>query len=217
MITEIRCFCGKNGYTLLLKKTFSRPLSYSLASGGIGKPTFFSPTFSDALCYEAESHETARHHGYSTKQHDISCPHYISSSGYRGRSRSSGGLKSVNSLHSSGQDSGIVDATQCQCGQLSSQSSEESSYEDSLQSVPHRRGMRDSSMRRSNPVLNQNPSHQDRRSRNRSITEAIVRPSGLHRPVSLTHLPQSSAILVSGPPSALRKSTERLMFYPVNQ
>ncbi|KAK9881182.1 hypothetical protein WA026_014530 [Henosepilachna vigintioctopunctata] len=217
LATAICVVCVRKNKKKLTHESFSRPLGYSLAANGIGKPTFFSPAFGDGLCYEIDGHEGSHNRGYNPRQHDATCPRYVTPSGYRGRSKSSGGLKSINSMHSSGQDSGIVEATQCQCGQSSSQSSEESSYEDSLQSAPHRRGTRESPVGRSIHNLNQNPTQQDRRSRNRSITEAIVRPSGLHRPISMTHLPPSPAILVSGPAGALRKSSERLMLYPVNQ
>lgn len=110
----------------LLQKAFTRPLSYSLAANGIGKPTFFSPTFSEGLCYETDGHRSSHRHGYPSRQHDISCPRYVSSPDHRGRSRNSAGLKSAASLNSSGQDSGIVENSQCQCGNLSSHSSEES-------------------------------------------------------------------------------------------
>ncbi|XP_045465404.1 cadherin-89D [Harmonia axyridis] len=216
LATAICVLCVRKKKKKLLQKAFTRPLSYSLAANGIGKPTFFSPTFTEGLCYETDGHRSSHRHGYTSRQHDVSCPRYVPSPDHRGRSRNSGGMKSVAS--SSGQDSGIVETPQCQCGNLSSHSSEESSYEDSLQSVSaHRRETRNSSMRHSNPTLNENPSHRDRRSRNRSITEAIVRPSGLHRPMSMTHLSGSPAFLVSAPTPAIRKSNERLVLYPVNQ
>ena len=62
--------------------------------------------------------------------HDRNCPRGASRRHtFRERSRSSGCIeKSITSLHSSGQDSGIVDAAvHCQCGISSSHSSEESS------------------------------------------------------------------------------------------
>lgn len=70
--------------------------------------------------------EPGRYH----HQHDINCPKYhLRRYHTRERSRSNGALEtSITSLHSSGHDSGIVDGTiQCQCGQTTSQSSEDSS------------------------------------------------------------------------------------------
>lgn len=82
------------------------------------------------------------------------------------------------------------------------------SYEDSLQSVPHRK-CREASVNQMTPTSSKNMAQ--RRSRNRSITEDIVHPGGLHRMQSLTHLPAAPAAIFIPGPSALRRSTERLM------
>lgn len=76
--------------------------------------------------------------------------------------------------------------------------------------MPPRRKKRDTNVTQFN-ASTRNAQH--RRSRNRSISEDVVAaPGGLHRIQSLTHLPAAppAAIFIPGP-SALRRSTERLM------
>jgi hypothetical protein len=106
----------------MLQKSFAQPLGYTI--GTLGKPTLFPAAFGDTLHYTDGGHDLVHHH------HDRNCPRAASRrQTFRERSRSSGCIeKSITSLHSSGQDSGIVDNTlHCQCGQSSTQSSEESS------------------------------------------------------------------------------------------
>ncbi|KAJ8965388.1 hypothetical protein NQ317_004640 [Molorchus minor] len=198
----------------LLEKSFSQPLGYTIAAGALGKPGLFPATFPDDLHYTgADVHDmthspTGYHHRHESSCHSTTMrrPHH-----FRERSRSSGCIeKSVTSLHSSGHDSGIAENTlHCQCGQSSSQESDAScnSYEDSLRSVPTRKS-REATMRQLNKS---HRSMHQRRQRNRSITDDIIQsPGGLQRMQSLTHLPPPAAIFVPGP-SALRRSTERLM------
>lgn len=104
----------------MLQKSFTQPLAYTIATSTLSKPSFFPGNFGDVMHYSE---------GGNLHPHDRNCPRTSSRrQPFRERSRSSGCMeKSITSLHSSGQDSGIADnATHCQCGQ-SSHSSEESS------------------------------------------------------------------------------------------
>lgn len=114
----------------MLEKSFSQPLGYTIAAGALGKPGLFPSTFGDDLHYTgAGVHDMTQSPTGYLHRHGSSCPAMtIGRPQFRERSRSSGCMeKSVTSLHSSGQDSGIVDsALHCHCEQSSSQSSEES-------------------------------------------------------------------------------------------
>ncbi|XP_044262289.1 cadherin-89D isoform X1 [Tribolium madens] len=201
LATAICVMCARRRKRRLLQKSFAQPLGYPI--GTLGKPSLFPASFGD-LHYTDSGHDIVHHH------HDRSCQRMSSTRRtFRERSRSSGCIeKSITSLHSSGQDSGIVDAGHCQCRQSCSQSSEESSnYEDSLQSVPQKR-TRSASIRQ--VELNSARNTQQRRSRNRSISEDIVQSAGLHRMRSLGHIPAPPPMAISGP-STLRRSSDRLI------
>ncbi|XP_060524594.1 cadherin-89D isoform X2 [Cylas formicarius] len=201
-------------------KNYPSPLGYALAS----KAGLYPPGFgTDPMHFpDMGAHDlTHTSLGYPTiSRHDVSCPRYGARlNGFRDRQRNSVGMeKSVTSLHSSGQDSGIVDATvtNCQCGQSSSRSSAGSSnYEDSLQSIPHSRKLRDPTPQ---GIMHHYYSHsnisnhkQQKRSRNRSITDDIMDHSALHQIHSVSQLPPGPSGLFVPGPSALRRSTERLM------
>ncbi|CAG9765181.1 unnamed protein product [Ceutorhynchus assimilis] len=204
-------------------KRYSSPLSFGINSSKAG---LYPPPYGDPLRYQmspdGNSHDVQM--DYTPSRHDISCPRYGAArlSGYRDRSRSSMGLeKSITSLHSSGHDSGIADANNvihsCQCGNSSSRSSGEdssNSYEDSLQSIPNSRKLRDPTPAMHHQISlgpGANFALQQRRSRNRSITEDIMDAGGLHQIQNMTGIaPGPSGIFMNGP-SALRRSTERLM------
>lgn len=119
----------------LLQKNFAQPMGYTIAAGALGKSGLFPSTFGEALHYSGAEMTTSPS-SYPLR-HDSTCPRMASGRRQqqqplretRERSRSSGCLeKSITSIHSSGQDSGIVDgALHCHCGQSSSQSSEDSS------------------------------------------------------------------------------------------
>ncbi|KAJ8919173.1 hypothetical protein NQ315_012159 [Exocentrus adspersus] len=215
LTTAICVICIRRRKRRLLEKSFSQPLGYTIAAGALGKAGLFPSTFGDDLHYTgAGVHDMTQSPTGYLHRHDSSCPAMtMQRPQFRERSRSSGCVeKSVTSLHSSGQDSGIVDgAVHCHCEHSSSHSSEEScnSYEDSLQSVPPRRKNRDSNLTH---FTHSTRNTQQRRSRNRSISEDVVpSPAGLHRIQSLTHLPAAPAAIFIPGPSALRRSTERLM------
>ncbi|XP_076254284.1 cadherin 89D [Rhynchophorus ferrugineus] len=221
LITAICVACSRRKKRQSLEN-YSSTLGYALASSktGLYPPGYGTPVpYGDVASVDLPM-------GYATTpRHDVTCPRYGTrgtGTGYRGHSRSStGGLeKSITSLHSSGHDSGIADAAvlhSCHCGRSSSRSSDAStnSYEDSLQSLPQSRKLRDPT-----PAMHHhislgpagNTSTQNRRSRNRSITEDIVDAGGLRQIQGMGQGPPPgpSGIFVNGP-SALRRSTERLM------
>ncbi|KAL1491992.1 hypothetical protein ABEB36_012502 [Hypothenemus hampei] len=205
LITAVCVVCIKRNKRKLERYTPTSPLGYTLASSKIG---LYPPPYTDPLRYQTEVTPTEMPMEYTSSRHDVSCPRYISSRfggfGYRERSRSSVAMeKSITSLHSSGHDSGITAdgpvMHSCQCGHSSSRSSgeESSNYEDSLQSIPNSRKIKDHPM--------------NRRSRNRSITEDIVDGGGLHQIQNITGMVHGPSGIFTNGPSALRRSTERLM------
>ncbi|XP_015602110.1 cadherin-89D isoform X2 [Cephus cinctus] len=132
------------------------PVGFALAdpTATLQKPPLF-PTFVDGLHYDPEPFSSEmRHHGIC--EHEPSCVRFHRTSmGKRHTVRTSTGTleASATSLHSSGQDSGIVART-CHCSHSSSPSSGESSksvfyrtsrngYEDSLRSLHRRSGTND--------------------------------------------------------------------------
>ncbi|XP_030768238.1 cadherin-89D isoform X4 [Sitophilus oryzae] len=221
LITAICVACSRRKKRRSLE-SYSSTLGYALASSKTG---LYPPGYGTPVPYPdvgSVDMNMGYHTGQRSHHHDISCPRYgTRPSGYRGHSRSSVGLeKSITSLHSSGHDSGIADATivhPCHCGHSSSRSSEGSTnYEDSLQSIPHSRKLRDPT-----PAMHHHISlgpgggtnnHHNRRSRNRSISEDIVDAGGLRQiqGISQNPPPGPSGLFHNGP-SALRRSTERLM------
>lgn len=115
----------------LLKKSYahSHQMGYTLAST-LGKPTLFPSSFAEGIHYGDTITTGPSHRGYRHHQHDVNCPRFTGRrTNIREGSRSIGGMEtSITSLHSSGQDSGIVDTgIHCQCGQSSTQSSGEDS------------------------------------------------------------------------------------------
>ncbi|CAH0559443.1 unnamed protein product [Brassicogethes aeneus] len=217
LATAVCVLCVRRRKRRLLQKTLSQqPMSYTIASGALSKSTLYPSTYGD-YPRAAAALDLSPPSGYPLR-HASSCPRVAGMRpGFRERSRSTGCMeKSIASVHSSGHDSGIADGgvVHCQCGQSSSQSSSASSnsYEDSLQSVAQHRQMQSGSYH----LNTASPSRSilQRRSRNRSITEDIVQPNGFQHMQS--HLaPAPGAFLISGP-SALRRSTERLMMCSVN-
>ncbi|KAK2588583.1 hypothetical protein KPH14_006357 [Odynerus spinipes] len=118
------------------------PLGFALADSTLQKPPLF-PTFVDGLHYDPEPFCTDMPRRQSICDHGPGCVRFHtmggSSSKHAVRTTGSGkGLEaSATSLHSSGQDSGIVARASCHCSHSSSPSSGESSngYEDSLKSL----------------------------------------------------------------------------------
>ncbi|XP_012282982.1 cadherin-89D [Orussus abietinus] len=151
------------------------PVSFALAdpAATLQKPSLF-PTFVDGLHYDPEpySGDVRRH---SLCEHEPHCVRYHSM-GKRIVRTSTGGLEaSATSLHSSGQDSGIV-ARACHCSHSSSPSSGDSSngYEDSLKSL-HRRARANGVARGQDlntMARRANMSHTRRRHRFHSFTTA---------------------------------------------
>lgn len=120
-----------HAYSRLLEKTYahSQQMGYTLAST-LGKPALFPSSFAEGVHYGDTIASGPSHHGYRHHQHDVNCPRFAGRrTNIREGSRSIGGMEtSITSLHSSGHDSGIVDAgVHCQCGQSSTQSSGEDS------------------------------------------------------------------------------------------
>ncbi|KAH1022570.1 hypothetical protein HUJ04_011952 [Dendroctonus ponderosae] len=221
LITSICVVCIKKKKRRL--ERYTSHLRYGLSSSKVG---LYPPSYGDPMRYPVGSDPTSvdMPMEFTPSRHDVSCPRYTGSrlGGYREKSRNSMGLeKSITSLHSSGHDSGIADGTMvhsCQCGHSSSRSSGEessNSYEDSLQSLPNSRKLRDPTPAMHHHIAlgpGLNPTmQQQRRSRNRSITEDIMDAGGLRQLQTMGGLsPGPSGIFVNGP-SALRRSTERLM------
>ncbi|KZC05970.1 Cadherin-89D, partial [Dufourea novaeangliae] len=123
------------------------PIGFALAdpSSSLQKPSLF-PTFVDGLHYDPEPFCTDMPRRQSICEHGANCARFHTmgggSSKHGGRTRGTPkGLEaSATSLHSSGQDSGIVARASCHCSHSSSPSSGESSngYEDSLKSLQRR-------------------------------------------------------------------------------
>ncbi|XP_029667049.1 cadherin-89D isoform X2 [Formica exsecta] len=119
------------------------PVGFALTdpAGTLQKPPLF-PTFVDGLHYDPEPFCSEVPRRQSICEHGGSCVRFHTmGGGGKHAVRSTGTLKgleaSATSLHSSGQDSGIVARTSCHCSHSSSPSSGESSngYEDSLKSL----------------------------------------------------------------------------------
>ncbi|XP_072758851.1 cadherin-89D isoform X2 [Anoplolepis gracilipes] len=119
------------------------PIGFALTdpAGTLQKPPLF-PTFVDGLHYDPEPYCSEVPRRQSICEHGGSCVRFHTmGGGGKHAVRSTGTLKgleaSATSLHSSGQDSGIVARTSCHCSHSSSPSSGESSngYEDSLKSL----------------------------------------------------------------------------------
>ncbi|XP_054013021.1 cadherin-89D [Hylaeus anthracinus] len=122
------------------------PIGFALAdpAGTLQKPPLF-PTFVDGLHYDPEPFCTDMSRRQSICEHGANCGRYHATGGsskHAGRTTGTPkGLEaSATSLHSSGQDSGIVARASCHCSHSSSPSSGESSngYEDSLKSLQRR-------------------------------------------------------------------------------
>ncbi|XP_067214901.1 cadherin-89D [Linepithema humile] len=122
------------------------PVGFALTdpAGTLQKPPLF-PTFVDGLHYDPEPFCSEMSRRQSICEHGNNCVRFHTmSGGGKHAVRSTGTLKgleaSATSLHSSGQDSGIVARTSCHCSHSSSPSSGESSngYEDSLKSLQRR-------------------------------------------------------------------------------
>ncbi|XP_014608938.1 PREDICTED: cadherin-89D [Polistes canadensis] len=121
------------------------PLGYALADSTLQKPALF-PTFVDGLRYDPEPFSTDITRRQSICDHGPGCVRFHTMGGNSGKRvvRTTGTTKgleaSATSLHSSGQDSGIVARASCHCSHSSSPSSGESSngYEDSLKSLQRR-------------------------------------------------------------------------------
>ncbi|XP_047360551.1 cadherin-89D isoform X2 [Vespa velutina] len=146
------------------------PLGFALADSTLQKPPLF-PTFVDGLRYDPEPFCTDMTRRQSICDHGPGCVRFHTMGGSNGKHgvRTTGNTKgleaSATSLHSSGQDSGIVARASCHCSHSSSPSSGESSngYEDSLKSLQRRersndlsRGSHDTSSvvgRRANQAL----------------------------------------------------------------
>lgn len=167
------------------------PVGFALAdpNGTLQKPGMF-PTFVDGLHYEPESFEReVRHPGLY--EHEPNCVrfHRTNNGKHVGRSTAPAGLLSLPgmtgleasaaSLHSSGQDSGIVART-CHCSHSSSPSSGESSngYEDSLKSL-HRRSNSSNEMSRGQEMstVGRRPNLPSSRRRQRFYSFATTGPS----------------------------------------
>ncbi|XP_050312281.1 cadherin-89D isoform X2 [Anthonomus grandis grandis] len=217
VITSICVVCIKRKNRRL--KRYTSSLRYGLGSSKAG---LYPPPYGDPLGYQLSPEGVTQEvpMEYTRSGHDITCPRYYANRyrEYHEKPRNSIGIeKSITSLHSSGQDSGIADATvvhSCQCGHSSSRSSgdESSNYEDSLQSTPRSRKLRDPTPAMHHHItLSPNRSNfsttDQRRSRNRSITEDVLDHEGIS-PIQST-----SGIFTNGP-GALRRSTERLMMGP---
>ncbi|XP_032683079.1 cadherin-89D isoform X1 [Odontomachus brunneus] len=129
------------------------PVGFALTdpAGTLQKPPLF-PTFVDGLHYDPEPFCSEMPRRQSICEHGRACGsncvrfHTVGGGG-KHAVRSTGTLKgleaSATSLHSSGQDSGIVARASCHCSHSSSPSSGESSkicsgYEDSLKSLQRR-------------------------------------------------------------------------------
>ncbi|KAK9754964.1 Cadherin domain [Popillia japonica] len=191
----------------LLKKSYahSHQMGYTLAST-LGKPTLFPSSFAEGIHYGDTITTGPSHRGYRHHQHDVNCPRFTGRrTNIREGSRSIGGMEtSITSLHSSGQDSGIVDTgIHCQCGQSSTQSSGEDStnYEDSLKSVHHKCR---------SATLKHDSKSPHRRERKGSLSEDMLqqRSSFVHPSVSNhSHLPHTGTLLAPG----TKRSSERLM------
>ncbi|XP_029156895.1 cadherin-89D isoform X2 [Nylanderia fulva] len=119
------------------------PVGFALTdpAGTLQKPSLF-PSFVDGLHYDPEPFCSEVPRRQSICEHGGSCVRFHTmGGGGKHAVRSTGTLKgleaSATSLHSSGQDSGIVARTSCHCSHSSSPSSGESSngYEDSLKSL----------------------------------------------------------------------------------
>ncbi|XP_066256989.1 cadherin-89D isoform X1 [Euwallacea similis] len=220
LITAICVVCIKRKKNRLRRYTSS--LRYGLSPSKVG---LYPSIYGDPLRYPMPSDvaSTDMRMDYTSSRHDVSCPRYSGSKygGYRERSRGSIGIeKSITSLHSSGQDSGIADAAvmhSCQCGRSSSRSSggeSSNSYEDSLQSLPNSRRLRDPTPAMHHHIAlgpsSAQTGHQ-RLSRNRSITEDILDAGGLRQIQNITSLRTAPSGIFMNGPSALRRSTERLM------
>ncbi|KAF7386894.1 hypothetical protein HZH66_011346 [Vespula vulgaris] len=121
------------------------PLGFALADSTLQKPPLF-PTFVDGLRYDPEPFCTEMPRRQSICDHGPGCVRFHTMGGSSGKHgvRTTGNTKgleaSATSLHSSGQDSGIVARASCHCSHSSSPSSGESSngYEDSLKSLQRR-------------------------------------------------------------------------------
>jgi len=88
-----------------------------------------------------------------------------------------------------------------------------SSYEDSLQSMPNSRKLRDPTPMMHHHISLGPPSTHttQRRSRNRSITEDILDAGGLRQIQNMSGMNAGPSGIFMNGPSALRRSTERLM------
>ncbi|XP_043259305.1 cadherin-89D [Colletes gigas] len=122
------------------------PIGFALAdpAATLQKPSLF-PTFVDGLHYDPEPFCTDMTRRQSICEHGANCGRFHATGGsskHAGRTTGTPkGLEaSATSLHSSGQDSGIVARASCHCSHSSSPSSGESSngYEDSLKSLQRR-------------------------------------------------------------------------------
>ncbi|XP_015188290.1 PREDICTED: cadherin-89D [Polistes dominula] len=121
------------------------PLGFALADSTLQKPALF-PTFVDGLRYDPEPFCTDIPRRQSICDHGPGCVrfHTMNGNSIKHGVRTTGTTKgleaSATSLHSSGQDSGIVARASCHCSHSSSPSSGESSngYEDSLKSLQRR-------------------------------------------------------------------------------
>ncbi|EZA48060.1 Cadherin-89D [Ooceraea biroi] len=122
------------------------PVGFALTdpAGTLQKPPLF-PTFVDGLHYDPEPFCSEMSRRQSMCEHGSNCVRFHTMGGTGKHAvKSTGTLKgleaSATSLHSSGQDSGIVARASCHCSHSSSPSSGESSngYEDSLKSLQRR-------------------------------------------------------------------------------
>ncbi|XP_076546955.1 cadherin 89D isoform X2 [Osmia lignaria lignaria] len=129
------------------------PIGFALAdpAATLQKPPLF-PTFVDGLHYDPEPFCTDMPRRQSICEHGANCARFHAMGGcskHAGRTTGTPkGLEaSATSLHSSGQDSGIVARASCHCSHSSSPSSGESSngYEDSLKSLQRRERTNDMS------------------------------------------------------------------------
>ncbi|XP_043486385.1 cadherin-89D [Polistes fuscatus] len=129
----------------MFSSTGGGPLGFALADSTLQKPALF-PTFVDGLRYDPEPFCTDIPRRQSICDHGPGCVRFHTMGGNSGKHvvRTTGTTKgleaSATSLHSSGQDSGIVARASCRCSHSSSPSSGESSngYEDSLKSLQRR-------------------------------------------------------------------------------
>ncbi|XP_026669009.1 cadherin-89D isoform X2 [Ceratina calcarata] len=163
LVTALCVTCVRRNKRRREKAMFSTtsPIGFALAdpTATLQKPSLF-PTFVDGLRYDPEPFCADMSRRQSICEHGANCARFRAMGGcskHAGRTTGTPkGLEaSATSLHSSGQDSGIVARASCHCSHSSSPSSGESSngYEDSLKSLQRRERINDAP-RGSHEVLN---------------------------------------------------------------